>query len=122
MTSLILLSHGSRMDSSNREMMALAETVAGLKDNPFGRVRCAFLQFAKPTFQKVVEELVLEKVERIVVFPLFLSSGSHVQEDVPELVEAIKHQFPKLEVSVAAHLGGTGSFAGFLLQSVLERS
>ncbi len=121
MTSLILLSHGSRRDSSNQEMIALAEAVAALEDNPFEQIRCAFQQFTEPSFESVVEELVKEKSDRIVVFPLFLSSGSHVLEDVPELVEAIKCRYPQLDVTVTAHLGKTTNFAGFLLKSVLDR-
>ncbi len=122
MTSLILLSHGSRVDASNREMVALAATVAGLDDNPFAFVRCAFQQFARPTFETVVEELVNEQVHRIVVFPLFLSSGSHVQEDVPELIQAAKRRFPQLEITVTAHLGGTNNLADFLLRSTLDQA
>lgn len=122
MTSLILLSHGSRRAPSNTEMMTLAEAVAGLEGNPFEQVRCAFQQFAEPSFERVVGELAEEKVERIVIFPLFLSSGSHVQEDVPEMVEAAKRRYPQLELILTAHLGGTDDFAGFLLKSVLDRS
>ena len=122
MTSLVLLSHGSRRAVSNEEMMALAEAVEGREDNPFDPVRCAFQQFAEPTFETVVEALVQENVERIVVFPLFLSSGSHVLEDVPELVKGIKRRFPQLEITVTAHLGGTKNFADYLLKSVLEQS
>ncbi len=122
MTSLILLSHGSRKPSSNMEMITLAESMAGLKGNPFDQVRCAFQQFAEPTFEKVVSELVKENVNRIIVFPLFLSSGSHVQEDVPELVESTKAKYPHLELTVTTHLGGTKNFADFLLKSVLGQS
>ena len=120
MASLILLSHGSRRPSSNEEMIALAESVAGLEGNAFDQVRCAFQQFAEPTFEKVVSELVKENVNRIIVFPLFLSSGSHVLEDVPELVESTRALYPHLEVTVTAHLGGTNDFADFLLKSVSE--
>ena len=122
MESLILLSHGSRREASNREMMALADAMSELKDNPFGQVRCAFQQFAEPTFETVVEELVHEKIDRIVVFPLFLSSGSHVLEDVPELVSEIKKKFPQLEIKLTTHLGGMRNLAGFLLKSILEQS
>lgn len=122
MTALILLSHGSRVDESNQEMLALADTMAGIDNIPFEHIRCAFLQFSRPTFEAVVDDLVREGLQRIVVFPLFLSSGSHVQVDVPEMIQGANRRYPQLQLRITPHLGGINGLAGFLLKSVVQYS
>ena len=88
MKTLILLSHGSRRKESNEEMQQLARSVAALDGHSFGRVVCAFQQFAQPDpLMKPWMGVVKPKAHRhIVVFPLFLAAGNHVLVDVPEMM------------------------------------
>ena len=122
MKALILLSHGSRMDASNREMMSLADTVADIDGTPFAVVRCAFQQFAQPTFETVVEELIKQEILDLVVCPLFLAAGSHVQVDVPEMVQAARNRYPQMRMTLTPHLGGMRELAPFILKRAMQHA
>jgi sirohydrochlorin ferrochelatase len=116
LNALILLSHGSRRQESNAEMIRLAEAVAAVEGQPYNHVTCAFQQFARPAFDQAVEESVSRGVSRIVVYPLFLAAGSHVQEDVPAMIRRARSRFPDLDIILTPHLGQTPGLAQFLVR------
>lgn len=115
MKALVLLSHGSRRRESNAEMEALARAVAAVEGHSFAQVMCAFQQFATPDFNQAVDQLVAQGVTHIVVFPLFLAAGSHVQEDVPAMIAAARKQNFGIEFIVTPHLGQISDMAAFLV-------
>ena len=115
MNALILLSHGSRRSESNAEMQSLASQIRALPQNSFIHVACAFQQFAAPSIEQTFEDLVAKGVTHFVVFPLFLAAGSHVLEDVPEIMQKLQARYPDVHITVKPHLGRTDGLAGFLL-------
>ena len=120
MKALILLSHGSRRLESNDEMVSLAGQIDAQPDNPYDRVACAFQQFADPSFDKTVDQLVSEGITAFDVLPLFLAAGSHVLVDVPRMIAGAKHRYPQIRITVAPHLGQTPTFARFLLDQAIR--
>lgn len=120
MKALILLSHGSRRQESNDEMLQLAQAVAGIQGSPFARVVCAFQQFGRPDFKETLGQLVDQGVKEVIVFPLFLAAGSHVREDVPALMDEARAAYPGLQISVMPHLGQTSGMADFLLDQAVR--
>lgn len=113
---LILLSHGSRRKESTDEMIRLAASVAGAAHQPFARVACAFQQFATPSFQQALDDIVSEGATEIVVFPLFLAAGSHVLVDVPEMIAAARTAHPGVTITIMPHLGQMPPLAFFLTE------
>ena len=120
MKALILLSHGSRRSESNDEMKSLAARIRALPENTFTHVACAFQQFAAPTFQEVIKDLMGRGVHTIVVLPLFLASGSHVRIDVPEMIDAATSKYPELSIAVRPHLGQIEGLDRFLLTAAAD--
>jgi hypothetical protein len=119
---LILLSHGSRRRESTDEMIRLAEAVAGAEHQPFDRVACAFQQFAAPSFQQALDDIVSEGATEVVVFPLFLAAGSHVLVDVPEMIAAARSAHPGVNITILPHLGQMPQLAFFLTEQAARHA
>ena len=103
MKALLLIAHGSRRESSNDEIRALA---VQLRDNPrFDLVECAFLEMTGPTILQCGGKLAAAGATEIVVLPYFLAAGNHVATDIPVEVALIKQRHQSLKITIAPHLG-----------------
>lgn len=118
MKALIIAAHGSRLDESNGEVIALAGEIERSTKDRFDFVRCAFLQFTTPGLQAVVESLVAEGVTRIVVFPYFIAAGSHVSRGIPALIEKAAEGNPGIEFCLTPHLGTFKGMKDLILKEV----
>ena len=74
---LVIAAHGSRKASSNLEVEKLAERLAGKLKNSFEKVTHAFLQFADPLLETVLDDLAKEGAVKIVVFPFFIGCNMY---------------------------------------------
>jgi len=81
----------------------------------FDRVDHAFLQFAEPTFAEALERCVAAGATRVVVLPFLLSPGSHVDQDIPALVEEARRRHPALEIETVPYVGASPSMPELLL-------
>jgi sirohydrochlorin ferrochelatase len=120
LNALILLSHGSRRRESNDEMLDLTRAVSDADGSSFDHVTCAFQQFARPTLDDAVDDLVGLGATTVVVFPLFLAAGSHVRDDVPAMVRRVGRKHPDVTIRVAPHLGRIAALAPLLLKEAIR--
>lgn len=100
---LILLGHGSRLDSSNRGLHAVARRLA--ERLPAARVEVAFLQLARPDLDEAARRCVEAGARRVGIVPFFLFPGAHVLEDIPRAVRALREHFPGVTFALAPALG-----------------
>ncbi|HSL61234.1 MAG TPA: CbiX/SirB N-terminal domain-containing protein [Desulfotignum sp.] len=109
MKALILAAHGSRQPASAREVAALAEKLDEKvrKDRAKGiyTVAHAFLQFCTPSLETVIQGLAEQGVDEMIIFPFFISAGSHVQSDIPREVDKVRSRYPGVRFSITRHLG-----------------
>ncbi len=120
MNGLLVVAHGSRKKPSNEEVLALARQIGKLAAGVYDRVACGFVQFAEPTVESQIEMLVSEGVENIVLFPYFLGSGSHVSNDIPQLVQQTHIRHPDVRLRVTPHLGKLNGLAQLIFERVKE--
>ena len=120
MNGLLIVAHGSRKQASNDEVMALTAQIADLADGVFDRVVCGFVQFASPSAESRMEELVNAGVDTIVLFPYFLGSGSHVANDIPRLVQETENRHPDLRIRVTSHLGILDGLQTLIFETVRD--
>jgi len=102
-TAVVLLGHGSRAPEARQYFLDLAESVRGPSGSDF--VEAAFLELCGPSFPETVAACVARGAVRIVVVPVFLHPGRHLQRDVPSLVDEARLAHPDLEITLAPHLG-----------------
>lgn len=92
MTGFIVFAHGSRIESANQ---AVRDVAARMVASAKHAVEPAFLELGQPDLAGAVQRLTAGGVTHIIVIPYFLTLGTHLQRDLPRLVEA-----------AAASLGG----------------
>ena len=104
MNHLLLIAHGSRRESSNDEIRALAcrlHNAAG----PFSSVSCAFLEIAEPSITESLRQIISNGINHILVLPYFLSAGRHVSDDIPKEVQQIREAHPQIDIKIANYFG-----------------
>ncbi len=101
----LLLAHGSSDPDWALPFMSLVEDVRA--HAPGVEVRLCFMGSAAPSLEDSLQMLALEaKVQRVLVFPVFLSSGGvHMRKDVPDLIEAARKKFPQFRIEGRQTLG-----------------
>jgi len=102
-TSIIVLSHGSKVASGNDGLFKIVEMLKIL--NKWESVEAGFLQLAEPDLKQVIEKVVKEGAKRVVVIPLLLFSGSHVVKDIPFEIDKQRKVYPEVEFLFAKNLG-----------------
>lgn len=116
MQGYILLSHGSKVKSSND---ANFEILNRLK-NKIKYIELAFLELCEPTFEEAVKNLKSANVTEITVLPLFLAPGKHVREDVPHLASECSKKY-ELNIKVLEHIGARDEYIA-LIEAILKPS
>ncbi len=104
MNHLLLIAHGSRRESSNDEIRALACRLQEAS-GPFSSVSCAFLEIAEPSITDGLRGLISNGVNKILVLPYFLSAGRHVSDDIPNEVQQIREAHPEIDIKIAHYFG-----------------
>lgn len=122
MNGLLIVAHGSRKPEANQEVFELTTRMEVTAAGTFDLVRCAFMQFASPSFESQIEELIATGAGTIVVFPYFIGSGSHVTTDIPALVAAAADNHPDVSIRVTPHLGSLDGIQDLILARVREFS
>ncbi len=102
-TGIIVLGHGSRADKSNEMFYNLIDKLdRRLEDQ---RVEGAAMELTNPTLEERVAELAGDGIEEIVILPLFLFPGIHVQEDIPAQADELAEEYPGIEFSIGDIIG-----------------
>ena len=102
MHALILFSHGSVLCGAGENLFAFARQMEARGDAPI--VEVGFLNYSEPTFEAAFAECVERGATKITVAPYFLVAGYFVGVALPPKVEAMRAQFPQVEVVVAEAL------------------
>jgi sirohydrochlorin cobaltochelatase len=122
MKTLIVAAHGSRRKASAAEVAALAKKLdAKVKtdgSSDIQQVTHAFLQFCDPSLETVIQELADSGVDEMVIFPFFISAGSHVTTDIPRAVETARQKHPHVRFHVTRHLGILDAVEDLILAEV----
>ena len=116
MTGYVLFGHGSSVESANEAVRRVARDAAARGGWPV--FETAFLGMGKPYLAGAVDSLLPGGVDRVIVIPYFLTFGSHVERDLPALVDDIRRAHPGLQIDVTAPLDGHPS----MVEVVLDRA
>lgn len=115
---IILIAHGSpKREANNIELIGrlLHDAIhPGCDKNCVG---IAYLQFAEPNLMTVIKKYAEDGAEKIIVHPYFLSSGTHVTMDIPNMIDKAKAMYPNVEFLYSEPLGVHNK----LVYVVLER-
>ncbi len=106
-TVLLIVAHGSRRQASNDEVRQLGEQVARQCGVGIDMVQVAFLELAEPDIPQALQQCLGMGAAEIIVFPYFLAAGTHVANDIPEIIGRFRASHPDIAVRLTPHLGAS---------------
>lgn len=100
---LILLAHGSK-DPKWRMLFEILSTELKYE---FGenRISLAYMEFSSPSLQEVCASSIHKGVDSFKILPLFMSSGAHVDKDIPKQINIIKSLYPHVDIQTLSPIG-----------------
>lgn len=90
---ILVVGHGSRLPEVNDNFKELVEV---LKKNTGRDVRGANLTLAKPGVEEVVLEMYEDGYRDITLIPYFLSNGTHVVKNIPDIIKRMEERLTGL--------------------------
>lgn len=100
---LLVLVHGSPRPTANEEMFKVVERVR--IRNLYPIVQVGFLECNEPDIAKAIDLCVEQGATEIRAVPYFLHTGTHVAQDLPELLEAGSKRHPQTTFLLGDFLG-----------------
>jgi len=109
----IVFAHGSSVESANQAVRDVAAEAARL--GAWRAFATAFLEGGKPSLAEAIGELAARGESRFIVVPYFLTTGLHLQRDLPRLIEHIRTKLDGIEIEVTPPLDGHPAMAAALV-------
>jgi sirohydrochlorin ferrochelatase len=103
-TGIIVFAHGSRIESANEAVRAVAAGLA--RTGTAGFVEAAFLELGQPDLPTAAARLAGLGVHCLVILPYFLTLGIHMERDLPRIADRISNTHKGLEIVIAPPLDG----------------
>jgi len=122
MKALLIVAHGSRREQSNQEVLELANTLTQQGNHGFDIIEAAFLELADTLIPDGIENCARRGATEIIVLPYFLNSGKHVTRDIPEVITAIKPQYPDINILLTQHIGASPVMLELILETATNKT
>ena len=110
---IVVLGHGSRRAEANEEILTLVELVREAHKD--WKIEGAFVEFATPLMEDVLERMYLDGIQQVTIVPMFLTVGNHLHQGLPKRLGEFLEKYP-LKVVMAHHIG-----ADPILVSLIEK-
>lgn len=118
MEALIIVAHGSKVHSSNEEIIEITNKIRlEVNDEVNHLITHAFLEITEPSIFHSINKAVLENCKVIKIFPYFLAAGKHVQEDIPNEIKRFKKRFPEIDFILLPHFGKCAGIESMILKN-----
>lgn len=102
---LFVLAHGSRAKEADEILEKVVDMIKEETLEEFPVIGFGSMEFSKPSFEEGIDELVKQDVKEIVIVPMFLFKGNHIQKDIPEDLEKIQNKYPEIKFVMGKHIG-----------------
>lgn len=114
---LLIVAHGSRLKSSNEEIIELVKKVQYNSSKNL-LVKYAFLELESPNITQCIESTLKEtSIKEIDIFPYFLAAGKHVKFDIPNEIDEIKNKHSEIKINLLPHLGKNEALINLILNA-----
>ena len=81
---MLLVGHGSKLPYNKELIETTAGIIAGKTDEYV--IKPGFMSLNTPTVEEQLEAFREEDIDMLVVVPLFLARGVHINQDIPEIL------------------------------------
>lgn len=117
-TGIVLFAHGSRDPLWRVPFDAMLEAVRRAHTGP---VLLAFLESMRPGLDEAVDTLAAQGLRSIRVVPLFLAAGSHIRQDMPQLIEEAQARHPGVVITTLHVMGDDKDIQAAIVRYALGR-
>ena len=100
---VILFAHGSRDPQWRAPIEAVRQHIA--RHQPQVLTCCAYLELCEPDMAQATRDLLAQGAASITITPMFLGTGKHAREDLPQLMAARRAQHPQVQFTVQQAIG-----------------
>lgn len=122
-TGIVVLGHGSRqaVDEANEVLLELASMIKNnmgiqLLENAFMNPKSK-----RQSLEEAIEKIIKNGAMKIIVAPVFISNGMHMQNDIPAMIEQLKAKY-RVEIKCAGHLGADPRIGEIIADRIREVS
>lgn len=113
---IIVLGHGSKAPQALITLKRYGELVKTASGCEI--VEIASLQFNKPDLPEALDTVISQGATRIIIVPLFLYNGIHMQEDIPAVIAEEKAKNPSVEITLADNLGADNRIVDIVMDRI----
>jgi sirohydrochlorin ferrochelatase len=106
--------HGTPRPVANRDMFAVIEQVR--EQGIFAHVEVGFMECNQPTIPEAIDNCVARGATQIVAVPYFVHAGTHVCQDLPELLRAGQEKYPNVSFAMGNYIGLSEKLTELLAQ------
>ena len=103
MKAVLLISHGSRIAKTKKEVKSLVKVLKKKSKIPI--FEYAFLEIESPSIPEGIDRLVQKGAKEILLLLNFLNSGRHVDLDIPRIVREAQKKYPETKIKVSGPVG-----------------
>ena len=115
---VILFGHGSRDPLWRLPMETVAARLRAME--PGVAVRCAFLELESPSLPEAAADVIAGGAGTITVVPMFLGSGRHAREDLPQIVEELRAAHAGVSFMLQKAVGEDGRVLDLIAKIAME--
>lgn len=112
----LLIFHGSARETAGNAAAIFAETLKNQKS--LSEFSICFLRGAQPSLENAIETAITSGYTSLRLIPLFLLPGSHIDEDIPEIVEKFRLANPGVTIELGSCLVQNSQFISFVAEQI----
>lgn len=98
----LLIAHGTREEEGRAAFFRFVDEFR--RAFPDRQVEPAFLELIGPSIPEGIEACVKEGAEEVLVLPLMLFPGRHINKDIPDQIQSAKRKYPQVDFHYAGAL------------------
>jgi sirohydrochlorin cobaltochelatase len=103
MKGILLFGHGARNPGWAAPFHRIREVMT--QREPQTPVEMGFLELMRPSFDEAIDVLLGKGVTQVVVVPIFMAAGSHINKDLPQMAANAMDRHAGLNIELAAPVG-----------------
>jgi precorrin-8X/cobalt-precorrin-8 methylmutase len=117
-TAVIVVAHGSRLKEANHGLYEIVDSLRAT--GRWAVVEPCFLQFQEPDLTRAVDKAITQGAQKVVITPVLLFPGNHLQKDIPQEIEGQRARYPDVEFILTRHLGIDHRTAQMVIERIEE--
>lgn len=119
---IVVLGHGSRASvaEANQVAFEIASMIQSRSKDILVETAIMNRESGLAGINDAVHKLVEQGAKKIVIAPLFLANGVHIQIDIPEEIAELQKVYPNIPIKMASHMGADARLADILWERIQE--